>query len=312
MKMEYNQFLFELLILLAVVVLVFLFYKSLYKKKLGREGFQQQEKFVLKENANIYDDFYGEIYNTLMLPDERVKFEIENIFNSIQPSRIHATMLDIGSGTGVLVNYLKEKGYRAYGLEKSKAMIDIAKERYDIDAKCADVEESMAYDRALFTHIFCMNFTIYEIENKFKMFKNCYYWLQNNGYLILHLADKDKFNTIIPAGKTDVLDSIQQLDDKRITSTFIDFADFTYKSDFANDNNNNNNNNKNCMIHKETFTDKATNNIRQNERMLYFETIDEILDMALRAGFIAKGFITMENGPSRDKYQRIYILERVM
>jgi SAM-dependent methyltransferase len=308
MKMEYNQFLFELLILLAVVVLVFLFYKSLYKKKQGQEGFQQQEKFVLKENIDVYDDFYGEIYDTLMLPNERVKYEIEIIFKSLQPSQMHANMLDIGSGSGVLVNYLKEQGYRAYGLEKSKAMIDISKERYNIDVKCTDVEESMAYDRALFTHIFCMNFTIYEIENKFKMFKNCYYWLQNNGYLIIHLADKDNFNTIIPAGKTDIIHSIQQLDDKRITSTFIDFADFTYKSDFANDSNNN----KNCMIHKETFTDKATNNIRQNERMLYFDTTDEIIDMALRAGFIARGFTTMENGPSRDKYQRIYILERLM
>lgn len=305
--MEYNRFLLETLIILAAIVLIIIFYKSMYRNNMGQEGFQQQEKFVLKENNDVYDDFYGEIYDTLMLPEERVKYEIDMIFKSVQPSKTQSNMLDIGSGTGVLVNYLKDQGYRAYGLEKSKAMMDISKSRYDIQIKCADVEESMAYDRSLFSHIFCMNFTIYEIENKLKMMKNCYYWLQNNGYLILHLADKDKFNTIIPAGKTDVLDSIQQLGEKRITKTLIDFSDFTYKSDYMNDNNNNQK-----MIHKETFTDKATQNIRQNERLLNFDTMDEIVDMALRAGFIARGFLTMENGPSRDGSQRIYILERLM
>jgi len=308
--MEYNRFLLETLIILAAIVLIFIFYKSMYRKNMGLEGFQQQEKFVLKENNDVYDDFYGEIYDTLMLPEERVKYEIDMIFKSVQPSKTQSNILDIGSGTGVLVNYLNEQGYRAYGLEKSKAMMDISKSRYDIEIKCADVEESMAYDRSLFSHIFCMNFTIYEIENKLKMMKNCYYWLQNNGYLILHLADKDKFNTIIPAGKTDVLDSIQQFGDKRITKTLIDFSDFTYKSDYINAGKDINNQQK--MIHKETFTDKATQNIRQNERLLNFDTMDEIVDMALRAGFIARGFMTMENGPSRDGYQRIYILERLM
>jgi len=305
--MEYNRFLLETLIILAAIVLLFIFYKYAYRKNMGQEGFQQQEKFVLKENANVYDDFYGEIYDTLMNSEAQVKYDIETIFKSMQPSKTQSTMLDIGSGTGVLVNYLTEQGYIAYGLEKSKAMMDIAKSRYDIQIKNACVEDSMTYDRSLFSHIFCMNFTIYEIENKLKMLKNCYYWLQNNGYLILHLADKDKFNTIIPAGKTDDIDSIQQLGEKRITSTFIDFADFTYKSDYINDNKN-----SQTMIHKETFTDKATQNIRQNERVLNFDTMDEIIDMALRAGFIARGFLTMENGPSRDGSQRLYILERLM
>jgi len=201
--MKYNTFLFEILLLLALAVLFILFYKSFLKKKTGLEGFQQQEKFILKQGDETYDDFYGEIYDTLMLPEERIRYEMDTVLKTVQPDPKHSTLLDIGSGTGVLVNYLKEKGFRAYGVDKSKAMVEISKERYPIDIKCANVEEAMAYDRSLFTHIFCMNFTIYEIENKLQMFKNCYYWLQHNSYLILHLAEKDSFNTIIPGGKPD-------------------------------------------------------------------------------------------------------------
>jgi predicted TPR repeat methyltransferase len=152
--MKYNTFLFEILLLLAMAVIILLFYKSYFKQKIGQEGFQQKEKFILKENAETYDDFYGEIYDTLMLPEERVNYEMDTILKTLQPDEKHARMLDIGSGTGVLVNYLKEKGYTAYGVDKSKAMVEISKERFPIDIKCANVEEAMAYDRSLFTHIF--------------------------------------------------------------------------------------------------------------------------------------------------------------
>ena len=294
-----------------------LFYKSFIKKN-GfiknrninegiNEGFQQEETFILKENGETYDDFYGEIYDNLMLPEERVTYEMDIILRTLQPDKPYSNMLDIGSGTGVLVKYLKDKGYNAYGVDKSKDMVNISKSRYDIDIKYANVEEAMAYDRSLFTHIFCMNFTIYEMESKTQMLKNCYYWLQNNGYLILHLAEKEKFNTIIPSGKSDILDSIKQLGDTRVTTTIIDFSDFIYKSEFINEPNN-----KNDMIHKETFTDKLTNNIRQNERLLHFDTFDEIIGIALNVGFTAKGYFTMEKGPSRDVHQRIYILERIL
>ena len=305
--MKYNTFLFELLLLLALAIIIVYFYKSWFKKSLGQEGFQQQEKFILKENGETYDDFYGEIYDTLMLPEERIRYEMDTILKTLQPDTKHARILDIGSGTGVLVNYLKEKGYTAYGVDKSKAMVEISRERFPIDVKCANVEESMAYDRSLFTHIFCMNFTIYEIEDKLQLFKNCYYWLQHNSYLVLHLAEKDRFNAIIPGGKPDVLDSVEQLGEKRVTTTIIDFTDFVYKSEYLPCTNDNGN-----LVHKETFTDKSTQNIRQNERVLKFNRFDEIINIAVRAGFIAKGYFTLEKGPSRDVHQRIYILERTL
>lgn len=309
--MKYN-ILFEILLLLSLSIFIILFYKSCIKKngyiknRSINEGFQQEETFILKENGETYDDFYGEIYDNLMLPEERVTYEMDIILRTLQPDKPYSNMLDIGSGTGVLVKYLKDKGYNAYGVDKSKDMVNISKSRYDIDIKYANVEQAMAYDRSLFTHIFCMNFTIYEMESKTQMLKNCYYWLQNNGYLILHLAEKDRFNTIIPGGKSAILDSIKQLGDKRVTTTIIDFSDFIYKSEF------NGCNVKNNIIHKETFTDKITNNIRQNERLLQFDTFDEIIGIALNAGFVAKGYFTMENGPSRDVHQRIYILERML
>ena len=301
--------LFSITVILACIVLFYIIHKN-YMKQFSRfEGFTQNDRFLLKTGGDSYDDFYGEIYDELMLPKERVVFETDKILSMIMPSKEHSVMLDAGSGTGELVHYLKDQGYRAYGIDQSKDMIDISQTKYEnIEIKHGCVTDSMSYDRSLFTHIFCMSFTIYEMDRKQKQrfFNNCSHWLQTNGYFILHLAEKDKFNTIVPAGKHPLLGTTEQLEENRIRKTVVKFPDFEYKSEyldiFKEDER---------MFHKETFVDKYTQNIRHNEKIMYMEPVEEIVHMVLSSGFVAKGQFTLENGPSRDKYQTIYIFEKI-
>jgi SAM-dependent methyltransferase len=255
----------------------------------------------MKSDAASYDEFYSEIYDKIMMPHERACYEIDEVLRTLQPETRFSTMLDVGSGTGAVITLLKKRGYKAYGIDQSKDMIDFAKKGTDLEIKWDNVENPMAFDRALFTHIFCMNYTIYEIENKLVFFKNCFYWLQNNGYLILHLADKDKFNTIIPSalGNTEF-----DLLGKRILKTDIDFGSFRYSSEYVPSNGSK-------MIFKESFIDKQSQNIRQNERTLYMESAEAIIAIARKAGFVAKGSFSLEEAPCRDGWQQIVILERV-
>jgi hypothetical protein len=63
------------------------------------------------------------------------------------------------------------------------------------------------------------------------------------------------------------------------------------------------------VVNKETFTDKTTQKIRQNEQYMYMENRDTILTMAKLAGFIVRGYADKYNG---EDYQYLYVLERVM
>lgn len=294
-----NQDLFYILVILAMILLSIWIYRNFYRLT-SSEGFQQNERFILKTDADSYDDFYSEIYDKIMDPYERAEYEIDEVLKALQPERRFSTMLDVGSGTGAVISTLKNRGYTTYGIDSSQSMNNTAKRNKDLIIKCDNVENPMAFDRALFTHIFCMNFTIYEIKNKLIFFKNCFYWLQNNGYLILHLAEKDKFNTIIPSVKNTGFD----LSGKRILKTAIDFGSFNYTSEYIPSNDN-------IMVFKESFKDKQTENIRQNERSLYMESFDEIISIAGKTGFLSKGVFSLENGPCRDEWQQIIILERV-
>jgi len=287
------------LMIICVVVIVYLY----IKRKPGREAFQQEVPFSVKTDADIYDEFYCDIYDKLMVPDKRVAYETDLILRTLNPNIETTRILDVGSGTGSLVGLLKEKGYNAKGVDKSQAMVSKGLSNGHKEIILGDVGEPMLFDRADFTIILCLDFTIYEMTDKVGFFKNAYYWLERGGYLVVHLADKDRFNAIIPGAKPAVLDSIEQLGPKRVKKTVIDFGGFEYTSDYICG--------KGCeVVHKESFVDKVSQNVRQNELTLYMETGDEIIEMARGAGFIPFGAFTMVDGPAKDAAQQIVIFQR--
>ena len=123
-----------------------------------------------------------------------------------------------------------------------------------------------------------------------------------NGYLILHLVDREKYDSTISAAKYYDSDAIAKYSTTRITDSNVDLGNINYKSeyDFSGEN----------VLVKETFTD-LNNKIRQNEQVLFMESHEKILTIAKMCGFIIRGQYNMKNY-NNDKYQYIYVLERIM
>ena len=271
------------------------------------EGFEQSSPFVLKQNDQIFEDpFYSEIYDEIFLPANNAKTDILQIIKMTQPSKTYSCFLDIGSGTGTLLNELQQKGYRIYGVDKSQAMVDYTENKYpDVNVKCENVNEPMAFEPGFFTHIICNNFTIYHFENKIKLFRNIYHWLTPNGYLFLHLVDPNKFDTIIPSGKPSIISTPQKYSKKRITETLLDFKTFKYKSkyDFSNS--------SQTPQLIETFTDKTQQHVRQYEQVLFMEPKETILSVVQQCGFILHSQSDYSIQNRGDPYQYLIILEKI-
>jgi hypothetical protein len=100
--MEYSIWKNILLFIALITVITFVFKNKI--PKYYSEGFSQKEKFVLKNEDNIYDDFYVEMYDKIHLPHRRVPYEIKYILNTTQADDTNSIFLDIGSGTGHVVN----------------------------------------------------------------------------------------------------------------------------------------------------------------------------------------------------------------
>ena len=288
----------NILIYLLVVAVGLILFRTFFDTMIGKEGFTQSEKFVLKKDTDSYDGFYAQIYDSIHLPDPTK--ELESILKIVEPDK-HSVILDVGSGTGCTLNTLVESGAKCVGIDKSDAMIAVAKDKYGaaLPLQKGDITDPILFDRNKFSHILCLDATIYEIKNKHAFFTNCRYWLQNGGFLVLHLVDKHKFNMVVKAGRPMFIDNPQKYAGERITKTEIDFHDFTYLSKY-------NINVKGPCTFVETFTDGTTQHIRQNERTLFMDSDEDILKIASRCGFSQHAQINMES-INDDQHQNIYI-----
>lgn len=301
------QHVFLKIILFLAIIYIYLYLYKLTSKPRYVENFSQKEQFVLKKGDKLFDDFYAEIYDGLHNSEARNDLELIKLAKHTNLNEDTSVVLDIGSGTGNTVNSLNEAGYTAYGIDKSRSMVKYSQNKYpNIEIKEGDVIDSMAFEHNTFTHVLCTYFTVYYIEDKSLLFKNCYHWLQPNSYFVLHLVDLPKFTKIIPVGKDDTVPQKPKSNDYRTVDTLTVFKDFKYKAYLQVPNDKKN---KDATL-SETFTDNITQHVRQNEHTLFMEPLDSIEKMVKRAGFELDKKIHMGN-INGDENQFLYFFKKL-
>ena len=292
-------------LVILIIIIIIMFSRYLLKSNKNilsyHEGFTQNEKYLSKFNEDIYDDFYVSIYDELHDTMNIVDYEYDELIKTV-PFNYNSKLLDIGSGTGYFLNVLSNNDINAVGLEKSTSMKNNSENLYpNIYVINGDANDPKTFDRTSFSHITMLSFTFYEFEEQYNLIKNCFFWLQNNGYLIIHLVDKDKYNPLIAASNPFSNMNPQQFTSERIKKSRIDFGDFNYLNqvDFKNDNR---------ISIKETFTDNLTQNVRENELTIYVSPLQKTLNMIINTGFIAKGKFNFKNDP----HQFVYIFTKAV
>ena len=105
--------------------------------------------------------------------------------------RLHVgkKLLDVGSGSGYFMNFMKKKGYDVTGVEISEKAIALCKKNFGINAHSPSefLEEKLDtdYDIISLWHVFEH---VYSYDAYFELFSKS---LNNNGYLILALPNCD-------------------------------------------------------------------------------------------------------------------------
>jgi ubiquinone/menaquinone biosynthesis C-methylase UbiE len=161
-----------------------------------------ESKFSVKSSiSDVFDNFYANIYDDLLYYNFKNKYEIGVLLQNTNPTS-QSIILDIGSGTGNYVGNLASKGYIVKGIDISPSMIKKAKQKYPEFANNfiqGDALNINMINPSSLTHINCMDYTIYYIQNKPMFFQNCMNWLMPGGYLLVHLVDRNSFNYTIPS-----------------------------------------------------------------------------------------------------------------
>ena len=294
-----------LFILILLLTIIFINKLDLVKK----ENFiDKREKFAKYYGNDIYDDFYVSIYDNLMYDEVKNTYEVQEIINLKTPNNVKR-ILDIGSGTGHHVNLLSNNNSnQVIGIDISPSMINKAKENYpEMQFKQANALDNMLFQDNEFTHITCLNMTIYSIKDKEQFFENCFKWLSPGGVLVINLVDIHNFNPIVPSADVVALMSSQiNNNNTRLTESNIEFKDFTYKSNFKlkEDNCSSQKLNKpnGIFIEKIVFNNNLNEYVRINEHQYYMNTQKAILSIAKDVGFIHQGYSNLENVNYNNNY----------
>lgn len=241
------------LLFLILIIMIFFVGISHYSK---REGFiNQKQKFSLIKGPSIFDEFYSTVYDDIITDNVKDEYQIGTIINKTGPTN-KSLVLDIGSGTGNIVNLFNEKNINAIGLDKSASMVNIAKSKFpNFTFNKGDATNIMLYPAHSFTHITCLNDTIHYIKNKNSLIKNIYEWLIPGGYFIVAVNTSDDFS---PSKHNKSL-----------------FNTFTYKSSTENVDGH--------LVFSEIFKDND-NKIRKQEHKLYVN--NDLVKIAQDNGFV--------------------------
>lgn len=290
----------KLLLFLATMLFVFAIAKPL--SSASQEGFRQKERYVIRKNGKIYDDFYVSLFDMLFQKDELVREELDLLTPVVEFNQ-ESHVLDIAAGSGMTLELLKKRNISAIGIDESKAYVDLAKSKFgNLQISVGTPLKSNTFRPSSFSHILSLYFTIYYIKDKTTLFKNCYDWLMPGGYLVVHLVNRDKFDPIVPSGNPFLMVSPQKYAAQRITKSKIKLTNFQYDSDFTL------NKDKNMGTFTETFTNDNEGNVRQNVHTLYMDTQRHILSLAKDVGFSLLGKIDLNI--IQYEYNYLYILKK--
>lgn len=269
----------KILFFIVLLLITISFCKLIFKKDKYTEGFQN----VDFNNTNVYDTFYASIYDFIAYDEKKNDFEIKKIIELTNPN-MNSVILDIGSGLGHHVKALNDNYCgEIIGIDKSSDMVDYAKHLYpDISASFQNIDISKfePFPSQHFSHILCLYFTIYYIQDQKRFLQVCFNMLQNNGFLILHLVNKDGISTLLRP------DYVNGVSNNYIPKTTIDFNKFQYTSNFDTTFDNKN------IVFKEQFVFK--NGKKKNKtHSLFMNDHEIILNYARSVGFIIHGKVDM-------------------
>mgnify|MGYP006267791349 CR=1 FL=1 len=307
-----------LFLIFMLLLLIFLYLTYIRKTAKPREGFTQDAPFLVKRgDQEVYDDFLAQIYNRIWQPRGPNQYIFDAVEKLTESSKEKSVILDAGCGTGELAGYAFDKGYKyVYAIDQSQDMINYCAEKWPkMGAKQGNFLVPMSYDKGTFTHVFMTGDTIYHIQDKLTLLRNMFYWLMPNGYLILHLYDPLEFDPVPLAGRPVLVDSLKDIASERITNSTIDFLDFVFKSvyDFSKVGADNSIDSLDAdaeVLHQTVFIDSNTKNVRQNETILYMNSVNSILRMCQYVGFLVHGQMNLGDSTLRDPHQYIFLLER--
>ena len=291
----YNQTLLSILAVLVICLLVLYVFHLAHTKLISvQEGFEQSKPYILKENQNVYDSFYAEVYDLIHRCMQTSKIDLKVILKETSPTGT-SSILDIGSGTGCFIKNAQDLNLKVTGVDISSEMLEMAKQK-GIPANSivnGNALHAVTFPKQSFTHVYCSYNSFYQwtTSEKTVLLQNIYHWLKPGGYFCVRIVDPNKIKLL----STNPLYLEKEPE--------ILFPEFKYRVSHT----------KGTQYPEhyvnEKIQDYSTGHIRENEIVYFIESIDESLAQIEKEGFLEKTHVGVStHSESPDEW--IYVFQK--
>lgn len=234
------------------------------------------EHFIdLNQDDDIFDKEYIDIYDIAFNDYNDIKQDMILVNKSINIKQ-NDNILVIGCGVGKLCNFLKNKYNNITGLDKSTNMIKKSKKNFpNIKYINGNAINNTIFSHNLYNIIFIDERTLLynTFDEQVNIIINCYDWLNDNGYLIMPIYNKDLL------GVASRYYSSNYTDDLGIIHGFTHLNGFTHDCWYLDE------------IDKLEYYEKITlesGHKRVFKFDLYLMEENKLFDLILKTGFIVK------------------------
>lgn len=189
MNLSYYILMRYIISIVALILLIFLYYNLIKYNYGNKEGFISSIRD---------DDIYAKLYNTIFNDPAYIQFDCKNILKIIKNNPVSKEKAILDAGTGVGFHYKQlSKHYSVVGVDNSEQFLKYAKIRnQDGTFKLGDLENSELFKPNTFTHILCSTDTLHHNDSeKIKsIIANFYMWVKQKGIVMMHIFNKDKLD----------------------------------------------------------------------------------------------------------------------
>jgi ubiquinone/menaquinone biosynthesis C-methylase UbiE len=270
-------------IFLAVLVFIMYGFTVWYS---SIEGFEDGKTEELHD-ADIYDETYASIYDSLWNSNERIKYEQVSLQDICLAEREtnSVRVLDMCCGTANHASFFRDLGVSYIGVDTSDAMLAKAREKCSSGKfNKGDVTLPQLYSPKSFSHCLLLGFSIYMFQNPRILSDNAYQWLQPGGFFVVHLVDPDKFDPLHDLSSPFAAFSLQKYNVERQTESIVYFDKFKYSGKLLKKKNDDD------ASYDEVFSyyDPADNKgikYRENKLSLNMPSKERMIDIIKTSGF---------------------------
>ena len=120
----------------------------------------------------------------LIVDASKINYEVRLVKDAVPRPRAGALL---GSSTGHLVHALNAKGVYTTGVDESLSMVKRSRELFSDTFIHGEYTSALLFQEHSLTHVLCLNYTLWFIPDKQRLFRSVHQWLEPGGLFIVHV-----------------------------------------------------------------------------------------------------------------------------